>query len=90
MKILVPMNRKLINGLKEAKEKVENNSTIDDNNKIEESYLIGEKIHHLESQLLEKAQATTKIQNEKKGEKIGTYWTNINKNKKNKRHYPST
>ena len=53
---------------------------MDNDKKIEESRLIGGKIHKLESELLEKAQETTKIQNEKRGGKISTYWTNINKN----------
>ena len=69
----------MIECLKGEKMKTENSSTLEDEEKIEENALIGEKIQQAERQLLENAQITTKVQFNKKGEEIGTYWSNKTK-----------
>lgn len=81
-KITVPKKRKTIERLKTAQTNIENNDSLADNEKMEESRMIGERIQLLERQLLEKARTATKIQNAKQGEKIGTYWVNNNKDVK--------
>ena len=78
-KITVPTKKKMIECLKGEKMKTENSSTLEDEEKIEESTLIGEKIQQAERQLLENAQITTKVQFNKKGEEIGMYWSNKTK-----------
>ena len=73
------MRRKTIEYLRKAKEEIKNSRLLEDKKIIEESRLINQQIKQIERQILENAQIATKVQFDKKGEKISTYWTNINK-----------